>query len=188
MLSHGFCNWKDATHSFSNHERSLIHTRAVEVVITLLQTTRDVGELLSTARAAEKCRNRKCLSTIAENISFLARQGISLRGDGKEDDINFHQLLHLRAIDQPHLLTWLERKSDKHTSPQVQIELLTVMGCTVLRGISAAIQADRYYSIMPDKVSDSSDKEQVIVCFRRVDYQFEAHEEFIGLYQVGSID
>lgn len=101
----GFCNWKDATHSFSNHERSLIHRKAVEVVITLPQTTRDVGDLFSMAHAAEKCTNRQCLTTIAQNIHFLARQGISLRGDGKEDDSNFYQLLHLRAIDQPHLLT-----------------------------------------------------------------------------------
>lgn len=61
------------------------------------------------------------------------------------------------------------------------------MGCTVLRGISATIQEDRYYSIMADEVTDCSNKEQVVVCFRRVDHQFEAHEEFIGLYQVDSI-
>ena len=39
---------------------------------------------------------------------------------------------------------------------------------------------------MADQVTDSSNKEQVVV-FRRVDHQFEAHEEFIGLYQVDSI-
>ena len=65
--------------------------------------------------------------TIAESIRFLARQGIALRGDGNEGDSNFTQLLHLRAVDQPQLLPWLERKTDKYTSPQVQNKILTVI-------------------------------------------------------------
>lgn len=40
---------------------------------------------------------------------------------------------------------------------------------------------------MADEVTDSSNKEQVVICFRRVDEQFEVHEDFVGLYQVDSI-
>ena len=42
---------------------------------------------------------------------------------------------------------------------------------------------------MADEVTDtdSSNKEQVVICFRRIDEQFEAHEDFVGLYQVDSI-
>ena len=96
----------------------MTHKRVVEVVFTLPQTTGGVGELQSTAHTTEKCENRQCMTTIDENIHFLARQGIPLRGDGKgETDNNFFQLLNLIAIDPPYLLTWLERKSDKYTSP-----------------------------------------------------------------------
>ena len=41
---------------------------------------------------------------------------------------------------------------------------------------------------MADEVTDSSNKEQVVVCFRSVDEQFEPHGDFVGLYQVDSID
>ena len=82
----GFCNWKDATVSFPNHEKSDTHKTAVELVVTLPETTKDVGELLS---SAEKSENRKCLITIAESIQFLARQGIALRGDDNEAECNF---------------------------------------------------------------------------------------------------
>ena len=34
---------------------------------------------------------------------------------------------------------------------------------------------------MADEVTDSSNKEQVVICFRSVDEQFEAHEDFVGL-------
>ena len=45
----GFCNWKDATVAFPNHEKSDTHETAVELVVTLPETTKDVGELLSFA-------------------------------------------------------------------------------------------------------------------------------------------
>ena len=128
----GFSNWKDGIAAFESHEKSATHKRAVEGVITLPKTTRDIGELISSAHAAEKRKNQQCLVTIAKNICFLARQGIALRGDGDESNSNFVQLLHLRAIDQPQLNTWLERKTDKYTSPQIQNELLTVMATAVL--------------------------------------------------------
>ena len=61
------------------------------------------------------------------------------------------------------------------------------MATTVLRNISEAIQKASYFSIMADEVTDSANKEQVVVCFRIVDEHFDAHEEFVGLYQVDSI-
>ena len=99
FLSEGFSNWKDATVGFANHEKFATLKRAVEVVVTLSQTHRDIGEMLSTSHASEKAVNRQCLMKIAENIRFLARQGLSLRGEGTEDNSNFNQLLHLRALD-----------------------------------------------------------------------------------------
>ena len=69
----GFSNWKDATVGFANHEKSATHKCAVEVVATLSQTHRDIGEMLSTSYASEKAVNCQCLMKIAENIRFLAR-------------------------------------------------------------------------------------------------------------------
>ena len=36
--------------------------------------------------------------------------------------------------------------------------------------------------------TDSSNKEQAVICMRWVDDELEAHEEFIGLYQMESTD
>ena len=88
FLFTGFNNWKDATVTFGSHEKSATHKRAVEGVITIPQTMRDVGDLLSTAHAAEKHKNQQCLITIAESIRFLARQGIALCRDLDESDGN----------------------------------------------------------------------------------------------------
>lgn len=40
---------------------------------------------------------------------------------------------------------------------------------------------------MADEVTDSANREQVVICFRSVDEQFEAHEDFVGFDQVDSI-
>jgi len=69
----------------------------VEKVLTLPATTRDVGELLSSAHACERAVNQRCLLEILSNLRFLARQGCTIRGHGDEADGNFHQLLKLRS-------------------------------------------------------------------------------------------
>ena len=60
-MSRGFSNWKDGT--IAKHEKSASHTEAVEVVVTLPATTRDVGELLSQQYAAQKVKNREVYPT-----------------------------------------------------------------------------------------------------------------------------
>ena len=41
---------------------------------------------------------------------------------------------------------------------------------------------------MVDETTDVSNKEQVVICLRWVDTRLEAHEDFIGLYHVESIE
>ena len=72
--------------------------------------TGDVGEMLSTEDRKEKEANRM-LRIIIESIRFLARQGLALRGQKDDTNSNFSQLLLLRGIDCPALLTWLNKKS-----------------------------------------------------------------------------
>ena len=126
FLSTGFSNWKDAAVGFINHEKSTKHKLAVEVVVTLPQAHKDAGEMPSASHAAEKALNRQCLLKIAQNIRFLARQGLSLCGDGSNDNSNFNQILLLRTLDDPNLLTWMQRKAEKYTSPENQNELLKI--------------------------------------------------------------
>ena len=56
-----------------------------------------------------------------------------------------------------------------------------------LHRISDDIVKAGYFAIECDEVTDSSNIEQVIVCFRWVDSTFEPHKEFIGLCSVDNI-
>ena len=60
---------------FSNHERSACHKIAVENMLVLPHTTKDIGEMLSKELEGEKEHNRKCCSTYLKQLSFSAIKG-----------------------------------------------------------------------------------------------------------------
>ena len=59
--------------------------------------------------------NREYFLKVLQNIRFLARQGIALRGDGNKDDSNFIHLLKLRANDDSRIHDYLSKKTDKYS-------------------------------------------------------------------------
>lgn len=61
------------------------------------------------------------------------------------------------------------------------------MALKVTREIASAIRTATYYTLMADEVADASNIEQVVICYRSVDEEFQAHEKFIGLHKVDSI-
>jgi len=183
FISTGFSNWKDASKKFSKHQDSHCHKEAV------LKTTAtvNVSEILSSALAKEHLERRKCFLKVLSSVRFLSRQGLALRGDGDESDSNFMQLINLRSEDDERILDWVKKKTDKYTSPEMQNEMIKVMGLSILRKIASNIRNSPFYTIMVDETADMANIEQVVVCLRWVNEIFEVHEEFVGLYQVEAI-
>ena len=148
--------------------------------------------MLSLSHETQMATNRDYLRKVLENIIFLARQGLPFRGNwasaeggsGSEADSNFHQLLLLRAKDDPGILDIMKRKTHKYTDHNIHNELLQIMTLNHLRRIAAMITEAGYFALEADEVTDASNLEQVIVCLRWVDAQFEPHEDFIGLHHV----
>ena len=189
FVSKGFSNWKDATMSFLKHESSRCHKQAVEKMITLPATTRDIGEMLSSIHSSEKEANHKCLLNILSNLRFLARQGCVIRGGGEHNtDSNFYQLYKLRCEDDSTLEEWLKKKKGKYTSHEVQNEILKVMALRVLREISANLHSIEFYTIKVDECTNVSNQEQVVAVLRWVDDHLTPHEELIGIYAVPCIE
>ncbi|XP_065191909.1 zinc finger MYM-type protein 1-like [Sycon ciliatum] len=186
FISKGFKNWKDATEGFRRHEKSLCHIDAVQVMLVLPQTVPDVGEALRQAHAKEKALNRRMFVRILENMKFLGRQGLPLRGHDDAES-NFMQLLQLQKLHTPELRAWLERRVDKYCSPEIQNEILQLMSHSILRNVAKSIHTAEVFSVMADECADVSNKEQLALCFRWVDQELEAHEDFVGLCQIDNI-
>ena len=144
--------------------------------------------MLSSEVAKQRQERRKCLLKLLTNARFLARQGLPFRGDGEEADSNFSRLICLRSEDHPNLVDWIKpKKPDKYTSGDMQNEMVKVMALRVLRQIAASLQCTPFFAVMVDETTDVSNTEQVVVCLRWVNDNFEVQEEFIGLSEVASI-
>lgn len=63
------------------------------------------------------------------------------------------------------------------------------MAHRILRVLKTFLDQSAFLTIMVDETTDSANREQVVICMRWVDTdKLEAHEEFLGLYQVDSTD
>ena len=140
------------------------------VTVDLPSSVKDIAETLQSELTKQKMENRQMLLKILSNIRFLARQSIAVRGDGDEENSNFIQLFKLRGEDDPKFAKWLEKKTDKYVSADIQNELLKVMGLQVLRDIGAALHNAEFYSFysLVDETTDIPNKEQAVLCFRWV--------------------
>ena len=145
FITKGFTYWKEGTSAFTKHSSSACHREAVLAIQSLPAQVQDVGEVLSSQHKKEKATNREMFRKVLQNLRFLVRQGLAIRGHDNGADSNFIQLLNLRALDCPEVLEWTSKKSNKYTSADIQNECLQIMGLHILRNISHSIQSSRLY-------------------------------------------
>ena len=109
-------------------------------------------------------------------------------GDHDEGNGNFIQLLKLQGRTDPRLNDWLDKKAFKYVSHDIQNqkmnECIQIMTLSVLRQISRSLSNGVHFCVMADEITDSSNREQLVVCLRWVD---DVQEDFLGLYQVPNI-
>jgi hypothetical protein len=145
------------------------HKEATEAIVTLPnQIQCVVDEALSIEYKEEKAMNRKMYLIILQNLRYLTRQGLPLRGRDSDSESNFIQLLLLRSLDVPNICTWMKKKTNKYTSPCIQNESLQIMALQIIRKVAGIIHKCNYYTIMADECTDISNKEQFTICIRCV--------------------
>ena len=95
-----------------------------------------------------------------------------------EENSNFHQLLNLRAQENPEIIEWLQKRDEKYTSPEIQNELLEAMALGMMWQIFPNIQNATFCTIIADQeimifwadeTADVSNMEQLVICIRWVD-------------------
>lgn len=186
FITRGFCNWKNATAGFRKHEDSDCHKEALDIH-SLPHQCEDIALTMQRSLTDERRANRTMLYLIIRSIKYLARQGLALRGHSS-DEGNFIQLLKFQSETDPTLQAWLAKNREKYTSGEIQNEILRLMAHNVLRTISKCVHNNTYYALMADEVTDSSNREQFVICLRWVDRDsLVVNEDLIGFYQVDNI-
>ena len=142
----GFSNWKKAIERFLVHGRNATHIHATQV----LTNPSHIDGLLPETAALQKVENWRCLMKVLENIAFLGKQVIALRGDSDDKTGYFYQLLLLQSKDDPALLKWISKTYDHHITPQAQNEMPKLLALKFLRKIATDIRSSGCYSILAD--------------------------------------
>ena len=122
------------------------------------------------------------LLKIISCLRYLAHEGLPFRRHGDERGANFKQSIRFRTEDDPAFAKQLKEKNLSYTSAEIQKEMLkhiVVVKCT---------KKSDFFSIMVDKSSDVSNREQVVFCVYWVDEDLHSHEDFIGLYEMEKTD
>lgn len=81
---------------------------------------------------------------------------------------------------------WTEKQNDKYTSHDIQNEIIAIMAHQLQRDLLHDIGTN-FFSIIADEYTDVSNIEQLVICLRWIDQRLEAHEDFIGFYQIPNI-
>ena len=150
-----------------------------------MTSKQDVGSLLDSACKKKQQARRDALLKQLSSLRYLLRQGLAVRGHVPSEG-NLFQLLKLHSEDDPQLQKWLN--DHKYCSPDILNEQIELMSNSVLRAILAEIQSVEYYSIIADEATDVSRHEQLCICIRWVDDEYEVNEDPIGFVQVSKTD
>ena len=180
----GFTDWHNATDRFTKHEGSSTHRTALTRV---KPGCMDPIAMVSSAKRREMEEARAALHQIFAAIQYLAGQGLAFRR--KEEDVgNFSYLLDLLQETSPELRRFRAlRSANNYTSPDIQNEILSILGNAVSREVMTEVQSAPFFAIIMDETADVSRREQVSICFRfvvalRSADDLEVHEVFAGLY------
>ena len=79
------------------------------------------------------------------------------------------------------------KKRSKFPYNDAQNEMLRLMAFTILQDIAYDINESLYYYVMANKITDSSNCKQFIICIKWVDEDLDPHKDFIGLFKLDSI-
>ena len=110
---------------------------------------------------------------------LLSRQGLPFRSH-REDIVSFSGYIsyyYFRLTkDCPERISWLNRKA-----PEIDNEIISAMGQSVLCNNLADIFTAIWYSIIADEATDVSHNEQMSLSVRWVDHSYNIHEYILGL-------
>ena len=137
--------------------------------------------------------NRHYVKTIAEILLLCAHQEIALRGHDESSSSlsrgNFLSILQFTGRHDQIVQKRLQEgpSNAKYISPQIQNELLDIMGQLVRKEIGDQVRNAGVYAIMADKSKDISKVEQLSIALRYV-IQGNVYERFVTYVHATSLD
>ena len=161
-------DWSNISGYFKCHKKSdSSHYKFFEMADNFLQITSDskpsISVSLESSRAKQVEINKHILKKIIENLILCGRQNIAIRGH-TEDRSYFMAILQYLATEDEVLhnhLTCPVNPKAKYTSPDIQNELLSIIGKQIRHKLIQYCNNSRLFTLLADETTDKSTKEQV---------------------------
>lgn len=191
----GISNFKKGIEKIKLHEESGSHREMQnKFVVTKLRLIKDKTIIHEQLRVEieDIKRNREALKRIIDVILFLGKQNIPLRGhketsDGKNKG-NFIEFMEfLKKYDvilADHMSN--AKKNALYTSPQIQNEILNLLGQHIRKSIVTDIIRAKYFTLIVDSTIDISKKDQMSLSIRYVNEYGFAEERFLKFIDLPS--
>uniref|UniRef100_A0A2K6LGK7 Zinc finger MYM-type containing 1 n=1 Tax=Rhinopithecus bieti TaxID=61621 RepID=A0A2K6LGK7_RHIBE len=170
FATHGTSNWKKTLEKFSKHEKSEMHLKSLEFWREYQFCDGAVSDDLS-IHSKQIEGNKKYLKLIIENILFLGKQCLPLRGNDQSvssaNKGNFLELLEMRAKDKgEETFRLMNSQVDFYNSTQIQSDIIEIIKTEMLQDIVNEINDSSAFSIICDETTNSAMKEQLSICVR----------------------
>ena len=188
-----FTNWSNGPNRFRAHcEKSPLHRTATVMTSHFRPIDRQLNNMVDD----QVSLNRGRLEPIVGGVIYFGRQNVSLRGHRDDsqhydqEDINPGNLQELlkylvrygkNSLFENHMLN--APKSATYRSKPIQNELISICEGYILEKLTDEIKASRYFSVLADEATDTSNREQMALVIRFVDSKSEIREVFVGFFE-----
>ncbi|XP_012901570.1 zinc finger MYM-type protein 1 isoform X4 [Mustela putorius furo] len=191
FTAQGISNWKKTLEKFRKHEKSEMHLKSLQYWREYQFFDDAVNDSLS-IHSKQIEGNKKYLKLIIENILFLGKQCLPLRGNDQSissvNKGNFLELLEIRAKDKGEEVFRLTNlQVDFYNSTQIQNDIIEIIKTEMLQDIVNEINASSAFSIICDETTDSATKKQLSICVRYPQKMSKAvliKERFLGFIDI----
>uniref|UniRef100_A0A2K5R3W3 Zinc finger MYM-type containing 1 n=1 Tax=Cebus imitator TaxID=2715852 RepID=A0A2K5R3W3_CEBIM len=170
FATHGTSNWKKTLEKFRKHEKSEMHLKSLEFWREYQFCDGAISDDLS-VHSKQIEGNKKYLKLIIENVLFLGKQCLPLRGNdlsiSSVNKGNFLELLEIRAKDKgEEIFRLMNSQVDFYNSTQIQSDIIEIIKTEILQDIVNEINDSPAFSIICDETTNSAMKEQLSICVR----------------------
>ena len=187
--------WNGAPKKFKDHNVSMMHrnsSASMQEFISLMKGKRKtIDVVMNETKQLTIQKNRTKLIPILKTVALCARQNISFRGhrddskylqDKSINHGNFQALLNFRVDSGDKVLEEHFENAPRNAtyrSKTIQNEMIASCGKYVRNFIITEIKNARFFSLIADEASDSSQTEQLALVLRFIDSKSEIREEFV---------
>ena len=188
LMTAPFNDWSNIGAVLRKHQESRDHADASQCCVSFTNIAsgkqHSVYQSVTNAYQETIRRNRHVLGEIVQVILLCWRQNIALRGHISETS-NFHSILNLLRKRDPVLDNFLNRspRNAQYISPQVQNELIRLIGQQIQRSILADVREAKWFGFIADETPDVSHIEQVSLSVRYITTNAEMREIFWNLFK-----